>query len=365
VGAPYPDTPGSTDAELLFFSSGTTGRSKGIVIPWAALLRNVSDIASAFCFQKERHLLVLPLAHTNGQVVGLLAPLSRGGSVVLGETTGMSALFGLWTDLDEREISVVDCVPTVIQALLAMRQPRRGSSPKMRLFICGGAPIRPAVIAEFERLSGIPLLQEYGLSEAVCISSCERPGTRKLGSVGYPLDGTEIRIRDDAGVNVEIGKRGRVFVKAASLMRGYEAAGRIESPVGVDGFLATNDIGWFDEEGFLFIAGRSDDTLIKGGQNVVPADVEAMAQTFDGIAQCAVVGIPCGTYGEDLVVFYVASAGKRIDEAEFRAYLRDAGDRMWYPKAVVRVSELPATESGKILRRALREKFLQDVAGTP
>lgn len=351
---PIAQSPPST-AEVLFFSSGTTGRSKAIVIPWAALIRNTNDIASAFAFTQERHLLILPLAHTNGQVISLLAPLARGGAIVVGGPAGIGALLRLWRDIELHKISVVDCVPTVIQSLITMRQPKPAGAHRPRLFITGGAPISQTVILRFESLCQIPLLQEYGLSEAVCVSSCERPNQRKLGSVGRPLQDTHIKLVDNEGSEVPTGTKGRITIKAPSLMARYEPEGTTASPISSDGYLITNDIGWYDEEGFLFIEGRADDTFIKGGQNIIPTEVEAFAQTFTGVAQCAVVGVPCDTYGEDLVLFYVAATTVGIDEMKLREYLREKGDRMWYPRTIVKLSKIPTTPSGKILRRALRE----------
>lgn len=359
VAFPPADRP--EEGEVIFFSSGTTGRSKAIVIRWSALIRNANQLADAFGFTQERHLLILPLSHSNGQVLGMLAPLAGGGAVVLGTTTGIAALFGLWKDAAALDVAVIDCVPTVIQSILTMRQfpPEGGHRP--RLMISGGAPISPATIREFESQCGVPLLQEYGLSEAVCVSSCETPRIRKIGTVGKPLPGNDIRILRPDGSEVASDERGRVHIRTQSLMSHYEAGGiRIPPPIH-DGYLMTNDIGSVDNEGFLSIAGRLDDTLIKGGFNIVPTDVEDFLVGYPGLDRCAVLGVPCKTYGQDLVVFYTPKPGTKINEAELKAHLRDRGDRMWYPKLVIAIDLLPTTSSGKVMRRALVDHLPQNM----
>jgi long-chain acyl-CoA synthetase len=279
--------------------------------------------------------------------------MARGGTIVLAAKTGIAALLGLWRDTAELQINVIDCVPTAIQSILSLRQSPAASDHRPRLFISGGAPISSTTILAFESRYGVPLLQEYGLSEAVCVSACERPSARKLGSVGKPLPGTDIRIMRADGSQACPGERGRVYIRSPSMMSHYEGGAVQIPPPFEDGYLTTNDIGLIDDEGFLFIFGRLDDTLIKGGANIVPTDVEALLAGYPGLVSCAVMGVPCDTYGIDLVVFYVQGPGPPIVAAELKAYLRDRGERMWYPRAVIRVDSLPMTSSGKVLRGEL------------
>jgi acyl-CoA synthetase (AMP-forming)/AMP-acid ligase II len=350
-------------AEVVFFTSGTTGLSKGVLIRGEALVGNAREVAETFEFGHDRHLLLLPLAHTNGQVISLLAPLLSGGAVVVGKQSGLLALFGFWTDVQRLRVDVVDCVPTVITSLLELseRSPPSGYCP--RLFITGGASIAPGVIERFEAHFGVTLLQEYGLSETVCVSSCERPGLRRRGSVGKPLRSTDIRVVGEDGAACPSKERGRVVIRTPHRLVGYVTRdGGVQDPA-PDGMLMTEDLGYYDEDGFLFIAGRRDDTLIKGGYNIVPDDVERALRDLEGVAECVAFGVPCQVYGQDLVIVIVPTGGTQPGLTQVVEHLKQRGGRMWIPRELVYLDKIPTTMSGKPLRRILVANYLSALGG--
>jgi acyl-CoA synthetase (AMP-forming)/AMP-acid ligase II len=344
--------------EVVFFTSGTTGLSKGVLITWQALVGNATAIATALQFGEERHLMVLSPAHTNGQVISLLAPLISGGSVVIGTHVGFSALFQFWNDVRRLRVNVVDCVPTVIASLLRLSGSVVQNAHRPRLIITGGAPIAPTLIDQFENEFGLQLLQEYGLSEAVCVSSCERPGVRRIGSVGKPLPGTEVRILHDDNSSCSVGCIGRVAIATKCHMLGYlQDAGHLGFEP-VDDTILTEDLGYLDVDGFLFILGRRDDTIIKGGYNILPADVESALLELAGVQSSVAFGVMCDVYGQDLVLAVRPVSNFGLTKAEVSSHLKARGGPMWNPRQVIFLDEIPTTISGKPLRRVLRAKYL-------
>lgn len=344
---------------VVLFTSGTTGRPKGVRLSARSLIDNAGDVAAAAGINSSRLLGILPPHHTNGQVFNILIPLLTGSTVYVGGDYSLTALAGFWSVIAGHRIEYVDLVPTVMLTLLALPPEHPPDTSSLRYVICGAAPIPAETLAEFERRFAVRVLQEYGLTEATCVSAMETPQHRRPGTVGRPLPGTRIEIRDPAGRPLAPGERGAIWLRGGALMQGYVGDTGDTRGYGlpvVDGWLGTGDIGSFDQDGFLTISGRAKDVIIKGGENIQPEDVERVAHRHPGIADAAAVGRPDPFYGQVVELFVVwrnRHSDPTTEPAELADLLQAELPKAWLPARIHPVARIPRTPSGKILRDSL------------
>jgi fatty-acyl-CoA synthase len=227
----------------------------------------------------------------------------------------------------------------------------------------GGAAVPEALLERLQH-AGLPMTQGYGLTEGAGKNTWLRAedAIRKLGSCGRPLMHTQVRTVDDALNDVPVGEIGELLIKGPEVMLGYWNNPKATAETIVDGWLRTGDLARIDEEGYVFIADRAKDMLISGGLNVYPAEIEAQIVAFEGIAECAVIGVPDDKWGERPAALINAKPGEVIDTAALLAHCRENLADYKLPRYVVARDEpLPRGMSGKVLKRELREEYA-DVA---
>jgi acyl-CoA synthetase (AMP-forming)/AMP-acid ligase II len=338
---------------LIVFTSGTTSTPKGVMLGVAGLLANARDIAANLSITRSRLLGIMPLHHTNGIVINMLVPFHTGSTVYTLGDGDLASLGGLWRAVEEHRIEYVDAVPSILSALLALPPPQRPVTDWVRCFICGAAPVAESTLDRFEEAFGIPVVQEYGLTETTCISTMESLSARRRGTVGRALPGNEVAVFDDDGRPCPAGVKGEIWIRGEYLMLGY--LGGEANAYGLtvqDGWLRTGDLGVLSDDGFLTVRGRLKNVIIRGGENIMPEDVEKAALAHPAVRDAAAAGRPHRLYGE-VVELYVVWAPGAAATAELEELLRGALTRSAWPTRIHSIEHIPRTESGKIRRDLL------------
>jgi acyl-CoA synthetase (AMP-forming)/AMP-acid ligase II len=336
---------------LLLSSSGTTGAPKVMALGVEQLLATADLIARHHRFAvSDRGFNPLPLWHVNAEVVGLLATLVAGSSLVLDDRFHRT---GFWKLVNELDVTWINAVPAIISRLATLDE---GESPSRRIrFIrSASAPLAPSLFERFEAEAGVPIVQSYGMTEAasqICVSPIEE--VRKAGSVGRPA-GVGVRVLAEGSAV------GPIEIKGPTVITRYESPG-YESRFDEDGWLRTGDLGYFDDDGYLFIVGRDDDVINRGGEKIYPLEIEEILATVDGVVRVAVVARDDEVFGQVPIAFVqpraelltsageLASLAGRVREkaGEFLSPARR-------PTSVSVVETLPAHATGKIQNASLR-----------
>ncbi|WP_255425807.1 class I adenylate-forming enzyme family protein [Pseudonocardia petroleophila] len=343
---------------VTLFTSGTTSTPKGVRLGASGMLANATDFAAAVGISSARLLGLLPMHHTNAQIANILVPVVTGSTIICGGQYNITALSRLWGQIEEFGVNYVDVVPTIIHTLLRLPPNQAPRLASLRYFICGAAPVKAADLILFQEMYGVEVLQEYGLSEATCFSSVERPAARRLGTVGIALRRNEIEVRDEFGQRLGSDQVGEVFIRGEYTMLGYVGgdAASYNLTVDEDGWLETGDLGSIDPEGYLQIVGRKKDVIIKGGLTIMPADIEEVATLESTVAEAAAVGVSDDYYGEKIWLF-VSVRAQALDYNSLHSLLHAGLPPEMQPDRVVAVSEIPRTDSGKVRRQLLRNQY--------
>jgi long-chain acyl-CoA synthetase len=352
--APLVDT-ADDDLAALMYTGGTTGRAKGVMLTNAGLYhtslaaRQATEVPGL-----TRSLVPLPLSHAYGLIVTLGGMQAKQpGTAVLMRWFEPKE----WERLAaEHRIQFGALVPAMIHMLLA--NPEFGGTPlpDLRYLTSGAAPLAREILEEFERrLPGVQILEGYGLTETSAVTSVNPPERRKIGSVGLPLPGYTVTIRDEDGKELPAGEDGEICVRSASLMRGYRHEPAESTTAIVDGELRTGDIGHLDEDGYIYVVDRKKDLIIRGGFNVFPRDVEDALAEHPDVTMAGVVGRPDPKSGEEIVAFVSLGPGATVTAEELVAWTRERIGKIKYPREVHVVDAVPVTSVFKTDRKRLRQ----------
>ena len=341
---PLIDSMPCDDEELacIIYTSGTTGRSKGAMLSHGALAANAQALHAAWGFTPDDVLLhALPIFHVHGLFVALHCAFLSGAAMVwLPKFDDRQVIEGL------ARSTVMMGVPTFYTRLLANPEFTRERAQGVRVFISGSAPLLESTFAEFEERTGQRILERYGMSEAVIITTNPLGGERIPGSVGYPLPGVDLRI--------EGGETGVIQIKGPSVFSAYwRMPEKTAEEFTDDGYFITGDVGRQDPDGRVWISGRAKDLIISGGFNVYPKEIELILDDLEGVAESAVIGVPHPDFGE-AVVAVVIGAG---EETALIAQCREKLAGFKAPKRVFFVEDLPRNAMGKVQKNLLRERF--------
>lgn len=349
---------GGEELAALLYTGGTTGRAKGVMLSHGNL--HACSLSTHTVAQESgaaeglnRTLIPLPLSHAYGLIVTLV-----GWHAVEPQLAVLQRWFdpAQWLDLAQKHrVQRTTLVPSMIQMLLAQPLDQADLS-ELRHITSGAAPLPHEVRAEWERrVPGSRILEGYGCTESGAVIAATRPDRVRPGSVGEPLPGYAIEIRDDEGRPVPAGGDGEICVRSAGVMRGYWRAPELTGATVRDAWLHTGDIGRFDADGFLYVVDRKKDLVLRGGFNVYPRDVEDVLVTHPAVAAAGVVGRPDARLGEEVTAFVTVRGGHSVTAAELVAYAREHLAAHKYPREVRVVEQLPLTSVGKLDRKALRE----------
>ncbi len=342
---------------FILYTSGTTGRAKGVLLTVHGMLWIVAACWAPITGLSERDTVLspLPLFHSYALNLSVLGVLATGASEYLMEKFSTSEAVRL---LKTGEFTYFPGVPTMFHYLLQATQGEAGLKlPKLRLCVSAGAIMPATLNREFEQRFGIPLLDGYGITETSTMVTMNWPtGGRVLGSCGFPVPGLSVRIVDPAsGSDVERGQEGELIVRGPNVMHGYLNKPEETAKALRDGWYHTGDLAKSDENNFLTITGRLKELIIRGGQNIAPAEIEEVVNTYPPVLDCAVVGAPHEHLGEVPVLFVVARAGTTVEAEALLGHCRAHLSAYKVPHAVRLTAEIPRTGSGKIIRYKLRE----------
>ncbi|WP_149589115.1 AMP-binding protein [Tabrizicola flagellatus] len=341
---------GPDDLAAILYTSGTTGRSKGVMLSRENLASNAEALVGLWRFSESDVLLhALPVFHTHGLFVATNCVLYSGASMIFHRAFQPAAVLA-----DLPRATVMMGVPTFYTRLLADPGLKREATAHMRLFISGSAPLSPATHAEWQARTGHAILERYGMTETNMITSNPYEGARRAGTVGMPLPGVQVRITGPDGAVLPQGEAGAIEVRGPNVFKGYWRLPEKTAEELRDGWFVTGDMGAFDADGYLSILGRAKDLVITGGLNVYPAEVEAALDDLPGVAASAVIGVPHPDFGEAVVACLVPARGAELDEERIRLALRDRLAAFKIPKRVLVLDELPRNAMGKVQKAELR-----------
>jgi long-chain acyl-CoA synthetase len=344
------------DLAALLYTGGTTGRAKGVMLSHASLhYTGQAAYRSAHQPGVTRTLVTLPLSHAYGLLVTVAA--------LHAEEPAFTVLLRWFQPTEflemvqDHELQQSSVVPTMLQLLLGCPLEDYDLS-SLRYLTSGGAPLPEETERAFlARVPGTLIRQGYGMTETAALISSTPVGRERSGSVGIPVPGTELEIRDDAGRPLPPGEIGEICVRSPGVMRGYWRAPETTASAIHDGWLHTGDVGYQDARGYLFVVDRKKDLIIRGGFNVYPRDVEDLLTEHPEVAMAGVVGGPSERHGEEVVAFVALTPGSTLTPEALIAWAKDRIGGYKYPREVHMVAAVPLTAVGKIDRKALRARL--------
>jgi long-chain acyl-CoA synthetase len=341
---------------FILYTSGTTGRAKGVLLTVHGMLWIVAACWAPIAGFSERDTMLspLPLFHSYALNLSVLAVLATGASEFIMEKFSTNEAVRL---LKSGEFTVFPGVPTMFHYLVQATQGEGGKLPGLRVCISAGAIMPATLNRAFEQRFGVPLLDGYGITETSTMVTMNWPsGGRVFGSCGLSVPGLSVRIVDPAsGQDVAQGQEGELIVRGPNVTPGYLNKPEETAKALRNGWYHTGDLARADENNFLTITGRLKELIIRGGQNIAPAEIEEVANTFPPVLDCAVVGAPHEHLGEVPLLFVVARAGQAVEAEALLAHCRQHLSAYKVPQAVHIIAEIPRTGSGKIIRYQLKE----------
>ncbi len=350
----------SQDLAFLQYTGGTTGPAKGAALTHRNMVANVLQVCAwieeKFKGKDNKNIITaLPLYHIFSLTANGLSFFKLGGCNVL--ITNPRDIPGFVKELKRQPFAAISGVNTLFNALLHNKQFKEIDFSDLILAIGGGMALQAAVAEKWQQVTGTALLEGYGLTEASPVVSIVPMNTKEYkGSIGLPVPSTIVSIRDEAGKEVPLGETGEIWVKGPQVMQGYWNNQAETDKVLQDGWLSTGDIARFDQEGYLYIVDRKKDMILVSGFNVFPNEVEDVLVRHQNIREAAVVGVVSKEGNERVKAFIVTNDGQEISREEIMQHCKEYLTAYKIPKLIEFRSDLPKTNVGKILRRALREE---------
>jgi long-chain acyl-CoA synthetase len=293
----------------------------------------------------------LPLFHTFGLTIGLNCAVLAGAMLTLIPRFDPHEVL----EVIEREgVTVFAGVPTMYSALLGVAsETAPGTTLSLRTCVSGGAALPVQVLSDFEKAFGCLILEGYGLTESSPVASFNHPHRpRKVGSVGTPIEGVQMRVVDLNGAEVAQGQAGEIQIRGHNVKKGYwNLPDATKATITPDGWLNTGDVGRVDEDGYFYIVDRTKDLIIRGGYNVYPREIEEVLYEHPAVAEAAVIGIPHDSLGEEVGAAVALKKGASVDPDELRDYVKARVAAYKYPRRIWLLDELPKGATGKVQKR--------------
>jgi long-chain acyl-CoA synthetase len=343
------------DPAVIIYTSGTTGTPKGAVLSHIGLYMNADIPGRLFEFSADDVAVVaLPLFHVFALSSIMNTCILLGGTMSLVPRFDPRAVLEL---MQRDRVSVFMGVPTMFIALLQAVDAADYDLASLRVAVSGGAPIPAEVIHSFESRFGVAILEGYGLSESSSTATFNiSVSERKVYSVGKPIWGTSLQIWDDDSRPLPPGPDhvGEVVLRGMNIMTGYHNNPEATAKAFAGGWFHTGDLGYLDEDGFLFIVDRIKDLIIRGGYNVYPREVEEVLYAHPAVAEAAVIGVPDPRMGEEVRAIVAVKPGQSVTEEELIAFVKERAAAYKYPRTIEFRDSLPKGATGKILKKELR-----------
>jgi long-chain acyl-CoA synthetase len=350
------------DLGTLLYTGGTTGLSKGVMLTHRNMSVNVQQVKAWFHDSqdgRERMLGIFPIFHSAGFTVVMNHSIFRGFEIVLVPRPEPEGILQM---TQKYKPNIFTCVPTIFVGVLNHPQFTNSDFSFIKWTVSGAAPLALETIRSWEQATGSTIVECYGLSETTPLASANPWGGKtKVGSVGVPVPDTDCKIVDvDTGTReMPAGESGEILLKGPQLTQGYYKKPEETANAIRDGWFYTGDIGYMDEDGYIFIVDRKKDMIIAGGYNIYPRDIDEVLYEHPRIQEACAVGVPDAYRGETVKAFIVIKPGETLTEEEVIAHCRQKLAAYKVPKRVEFVDELPKSTVGKVLRRKLREMELE------
>lgn len=340
------------DLAVLVYTSGTTGKPKGAMLTHNNLFASVKSAGAALPFYgSDRLLAVLPLCHIYGLSVVMLGVFSQGASLVILKSFEAKPVLDT---IESKKVTVFPAVPTMYQFLLMEQEKRKADLSSLRICLCGGAPMPVELIEQFQKDIGTEVIEGYGLTEVSCAATMNpQDGVKKIGSVGLPIEDVAIGIFNDDGQMLPVGEIGEVAIAGPNVMMGYYRKKEASEEVLKGEWFLTGDLGYLDSDGYLYIAGRKKELIIRGGQNIYPREIEKVLLRMASVADAAVLGVPDKYMGERVKAVVVRKPGAALSEDEVKTYCLEHLAEYKVPRLVEFKEALPKNSTGKVLKRLL------------
>jgi long-chain acyl-CoA synthetase len=345
------------DTAMIIYSSGTTGKPKGIVLSHGAIQFSTEMFATQLCMSPDDRTLVTgPLAFFYHGVMNAIGALTKASTVVLLEKFHPELAIRA---IEKHKITVMMAVPTAYGMMLNWMGGRQFDFSSLRVALSAGAVFSEALYERAKAGFGIAVFDCLGMTECAPTTTYDPKIDKeaRAGSCGRVLPGCEIRIVDERLRDLEPGQTGQLLVRSPAMMDGYYKNAAATSETIVDGWVCSGDLGRFDAEGFLYIVGRQKEMIIRGGANIYPADIEDVLYRYESVAECAVIGVPDQMYGEIVKAFVVLKEGFSTTESDLLEHCRRQIAEYKTPSEIRIVESLPKSATGKILRRVLQESL--------
>jgi long-chain acyl-CoA synthetase len=344
------------DPFMMLYSSGTTGMPKGILLTNKGEHSICRDMMHTGLFNgNDIMMIILPMFHTNPLCVWTYPVSYAGGSLVIRKAFSP---VDFWAPIVQYGVTILMGVPAMYDYVYNSIDPSTvdRANLKLRYAFCGAAPLPVELINGFKEKYNVGIIEGYGLTEVTGISTVNPPlGKRKIGSIGLPLPEQEIELMDDDNNIVPQGEKGEICTKGDANMVAYLNKPEATRETIKDGWLHTGDVGYMDEEGYLYIVDRKKDMIIRGGENIYPREIEIALEANPKIAEVAVIGVPDSALGERVKAFIIPKVPGSMTEQEVKDFLADKMAKYKIPEFVEFRTEFPRNQTGKLLKKELRQ----------
>jgi len=340
------------DGAFIFYTSGTTGKSKGALLTQKNVTSNLQALHEAWRWTADDlFLLTLPMFHIHGLGVGLCGSLYNGCSTII---RGKFNAANVLNTIHNQKVTLFMGVPTMYFRLLDVENCEKYDVSSMRLFVSGSAPLSKELFAKFHKTFGHRILERAGMSESMMNYSNPYDGERRPGTVGFPLPGVKARIVDENFNDVPTNVEGEIVIKGPNLLKEYWRNEEATRKSFKNGWFKTGDICKRDADGYISIVGRSKDIIISGGVNLYPREIEEVIESMPAVKEAAVVGVPDEEFGEAVKACIILEAGETLTAEEVIAYCKKRLASFKKPKHVEFLDELPKNAMGKIVKDRLK-----------
>ena len=340
------------DVVMLAYTSGTTGRPKGVPLSHVNLLSSTRGVMWAWRWNEDDVLVhALPFSHQHGLSSVHISLLSGSRAVVYSRFDPDR----LCAAIESEKATVLFAVPAIYEQLVTWEGIEEADFSSLRLAVSGSSALSPRLARKISALLGQDVLERYGSTESGLNVSNPYKGPRRFGSVGFPLPGTELAIVDDDSHSLLPGKDGEIVLRGPQVFSGYwDLPDATKENFYPGGWFRTGDVGQVDpDDGYLTITGRLKEMIISGGLNVYPREVELVLEDHATVDKAAVVGVPSERWGEEVVAFVVSAQGRKVDDEELTAHASQHLSAYKCPKRFFAIDELPRNQMGKVLRDEL------------
>lgn len=352
-----------TDIGIIIYTSGTTGNPKGVVLTHMSMLADAKALSERLHFNAStRTMTILPMFHNNGQIVTLMTPLYAGGSVVL--TKGKVSLMSFWGLIHKYDVKWTSVMPAILSILLSLKTQRRDTT--LEGIICGGQPLTRAVQNSFEERFNVPVFEGYGLTESTAYASFSGfpASNRRPGSIGRALPSNEMAVLDENGKELPPGAEGEICMRGLNVANEYLGLPDRNRTSFANGWFHSGDFGHMDEEGYFYFGSRKDHMIIRGGENIYPAELENVIFEHPSVAEVAVIGVPDALLGEAIVAFVKLHDGEQATVQDLASYCTGKIALFKQAREIYIIDHLPNLEAlpkgptKKVLYRELKDYYL-------